>query len=563
MFSVFKHYKGWLVGLGLFSIAANGLPLLIPRFVAQYIDLYQADGTFDPRAIIITFVSFCVVILAATLVQFGIAAYLSERVALDLRRQLAAKLRKQTFRYIVDASSSKLLTNMTSDVDAIKNVIAQGLVGLFSAALTFFGVIVLMFMLNVKLTFIVLSVLPVMIGVFIFVFKFLGPLFGAGQMNIEKINKIINESVVASALVRVLNAGSFEKEKFDVTNKESRQIGFDIVKYIAIMIPAVIVLMNVITVLILWFGGHGVTAGTLSFGEFNAFFAYSAMFIWPLFVLAFSGTMFSRAAVSFTRVKEVLDTPIEDEKGTVVRDRIETIRFDGVSLELGGKRILSDISFEIKPRTKNAIVGPTAAGKTQLFYMIAGLISPNTGTILAGDIPLAEWKQDSFLRKIGLVFQDSILFNSSVRENIQFRTGVSDEAMTKALESAQLTDLVESLPRGLDSVVSERGTNLSGGQKQRLMLARALAQNPEMLLLDDFTARVDIATEQQIISNIENNYPDTTLISISQKIDPIKNYDQIIVIMEGELIDKGTHEELLERSIEYRQIYESQQKAHE
>jgi ATP-binding cassette subfamily B protein len=219
---------------------------------------------------------------------------------------------------------------------------------------------------------------------------------------------------------------------------------------------------------------------------------------------------------------------------------------------------LSDISFQVAAGSKTAVIGPTAAGKTQLLYLLTALNHPDAGSITLDGQPLDNYKKESFHQQIGFVFQDSIIFNMSIRENIAFSDTVTDESLAKAIETAELKDFIESLPDRLDTVVSERGTSLSGGQKQRIMLARALAIQPRILLLDDFTARVDSNTEQKILANVRQNYPGITLLSVTQKIGAIEDYEQIILLMEGEMIASGTHAHLMATCPEYVQIYQSQ-----
>jgi ATP-binding cassette subfamily B protein len=208
--------------------------------------------------------------------------------------------------------------------------------------------------------------------------------------------------------------------------------------------------------------------------------------------------------------------------------------------------------------SKTAVIGPTAAGKTQLLYLLTNLSHPTTGSIEFDGQPLDDYKKDDFHRQVGFVFQDSILFNMSIRENIAFSDSVTDESLEKAIATAELKDFIDALPEGLNTVVSERGTTLSGGQKQRIMLARALALEPRVLLLDDFTARVDTQTEKKILANVRANYPGITLLSVTQKIASIEDYQQIILLMEGEMIAAGTHSQLMETCPEYVQIYQSQ-----
>jgi ATP-binding cassette subfamily B protein len=217
------------------------------------------------------------------------------------------------------------------------------------------------------------------------------------------------------------------------------------------------------------------------------------------------------------------------------------------------------VSAQIASGSRVAIIGPTAAGKTQLLNLIIGLIQPTGGEIKYDGRNINEYQKEKLYSQVGLVFQDSIIFNISLRENIAFNTAVTAESLQKAIATAELSDFISSLPEGLETVVSERGTSLSGGQKQRIMLARALAINPKILLLDDFTARVDAVTEKKILDNVAKNYPGLTLVSVTQKISSVEMYDQIIVLMEGEVIATGKHEELLNSSPEYVQIFESQQ----
>src|SRR5262249_5154367 len=244
--------------------------------------------------------------------------------------------------------------------------------------------------------------------------------------------------------------------------------------------------------------------------------------------------------------------------GTVVSDLRGDIAVRDVSVKLGGKDILKNVSVVAKRGTRNAVIGPTAAGKTQLLYLLTGLLKPTSGTVEFDGRNIDEYVKQSLHMQVGFVFQDSILFNLTLRENIAFSKTVKDEDLEKAIATAELKDFINSLPQRLDTVVSERGTSLSGGQKQRIMLARALALNPKILLLDDFTARVDSNTERKILENVRRNYPGITLLSVTQKIASVEDYEHIVLLMEGEILASGTHAHLLETSPEYVQIYDSQ-----
>jgi ATP-binding cassette subfamily B protein len=275
-------------------------------------------------------------------------------------------------------------------------------------------------------------------------------------------------------------------------------------------------------------------------------------------MLGFMSNVMAQAGASYMRLGAVLMAPDANKSGTLRPALRGDLTINNVSLAFGDKEALKNVSFSVKGGTKTAVIGPTAAGKTQLLYVLIGLLQPTSGTVAYDGEPLDAYDKEALHRQVGFVFQDSILFNMTLRENISFSSDIQEEDFEKAIEAAELRDFIASLPQGLDTVVSERGTTLSGGQKQRVMLARALALNPQVLLLDDFTARVDTTTERAILRNIHEQYPGMTLISVTQKIASVEDYHQIVVLMEGEMLAIGTHAELMETSPEYVQIYDSQ-----
>jgi ATP-binding cassette subfamily B protein len=282
----------------------------------------------------------------------------------------------------------------------------------------------------------------------------------------------------------------------------------------------------------------------MTLGDFAAFNSYLMMLIFPILMIGFMSNIIASASVAYQRVYDVLEAPEPTETGTISSSINGDIVLDNVCLKIGEKPILKNISFSVKAGSRTGIIGPTAAGKSQLLYLLTNLIIPDSGSIEFDGIRLEKFTRELFHREMGFVFQESVLFNMSLRENIAFNDKVTDESLQKAIATAELTDFIETLPQKLDTIVSERGTSLSGGQKQRIMLARALAINPKILLLDDFISRVDNKTENKILCNLERNYPDLTLISVTQKISSIRNFEQIILLMEGEIIATGTHQQL-------------------
>jgi ATP-binding cassette, subfamily B, bacterial len=324
------------------------------------------------------------------------------------------------------------------------------------------------------------------------------------------------------------------------------------------VIPVITLAANIATVIIVLMGGHFVIAGTMSLGDFTAFNSYLAILIFPIMILGFMSNVIAQASASYARLGAVLDAPPDTHAGTLVPDLRGEIGFHHVTLAFGEKTALKDVSFTVSAGSRTAIIGPTAAGKTQLLYLLIGLMEPTSGTITYDGQPVGAYDKEALHRQVGFVFQDSILFNLTLRENIAFSNTTGEQDLQRAVAAAELQDFIGKLPEGIETIVSERGTSLSGGQKQRVMLARALALNPRVLLLDDFTARVDPTTEQAILSNVQREYPGITLISVTQKISSVEDFDQIIVLMEGEILASGTHRELMDTSPEYVQIYDSQ-----
>jgi len=557
VFSLLRPYSGMITFLVVFALLSNGVNLLLPKIISRAIDAFTA-GHFVFKTVVIEFSVASFIIFFFTYLQSIVQTFASERVARDLRTRLSDKISRQSYTYILKTNPSKLLTNLTSDIDSIKMFVSMAVVTIFSSIFMIVGTCVLLIMINYKLAVPIIAIIPIIGGTFFIVLKKVRVLFKRSREVIDWLNRVINESIMGSAIIRVLNAQQAEYHKFMEANTEARNLGLGILRLFAALIPIVTFTANLGMLVILMLGGHFVITGSMSLGDFAAFNSYLALLIFPILMIGFMSNIIAMASASYARINEVLEAPELIETGTVKATLHGNIELKKVSLSYGDKPILKDISFSIKGGTQVAIIGPTAAGKSQLLNLLTDLVKYDQGTILFDGRDIDSYDKDSFRSQIGFVLQDSVIFNMSLRENIAFSDKVTDESLEKAINTAELRDFVESLPDKLNTIVSERGTSLSGGQKQRIMLARALAINPKIVLLDDFTARVDRETEKKILSNLEMNYPDLTLLSITQNIASIKHFEQIILLMEGEVIATGTHEELMETCTEYVQIENSQ-----
>jgi ATP-binding cassette, subfamily B, bacterial len=557
IYTLLKPYKWLIILLIFFALVSNGVNLVIPKIIASGIDTYT-NGHFNLKKIILEFLSASLVIFIFTYLQSILQTYASELVAKDMRSELSAKISQQSYGYIQKANPSRLLTNLTSDVDSIKTFVSQAVVSIASSVFVIIGACVLLLTINWKLALPVIAIIPIIGGAFFIVLKKVRTYFKKSREVVDWLNKVINESIVGAAIIRVLNAQHLEYNKFLDASTNAKNIGISIVRLFATLIPIINFTAHMAVLTILVLGGHFVMTGTMSLGNFAAFNSYIIILIFPIIIIGFMSNIIAQASASYERVDSVLKAPEYVESGTLQEILRGDIDFKNVTVIYGERPALKNVTFSIKAGTNTAIIGPTAAGKSQLLYLLTGLIKPDTGTVEFDGRNVDTYQKESFHNQIGFVFQDSIIFNVSLRSNIAFNDKVTDESLAKAIETAELKDFIDSLPQKLDTIVSERGASLSGGQKQRIMLARALAINPRILLLDDFTARIDKQTEQKILCNLMNNYPDITLVSVTQKIASVKNFDQIIVLMEGEVIANGVHKELKKTCPEYIQIYNSQ-----
>ncbi len=557
LWPLLRPYKGQMAILVVLIAAGNALNLAVPKVVADAIDAF-ASGHLHLTASLIALIALAVGIFLFGNLQNLTQTVASERVARDLRTRLAGAVSQQTYASIEAITPAKLLTNFTSDIDAIKTFVGQAAPTLISSVFVIIAASGLLLWLNWKLALPVLLVLP-LIGVsFFVVIGRVRKLFGQVQGVVDVMNRVLTENIVGAALIRLVHTEAHETSRFTESAENSRAISMKILRQFATMIPMINFLTNVATLIILSLGGHFVITGGMTIGQLSAFLAYLTILVFPIIIIGFTSASISQAQASYMRISTVLNAPPPPARGETAQPLTGALEVKDLVLAYGERKVLKGVSFAVAPRTRTAIVGPTAAGKSQLLYVMTGLLAPTSGQVLYDGLPIDAHTRDSLYAQIAFVFQDSSLFNLTLRENIAFNAKVDEAQLSKAIETAELRQFIAGLPQGLETVVSERGLSLSGGQKQRIMLARALALDPKILFLDDFTARVDMATEARILANVRKNYPDLTLISITQKIAPVEDFDQIVLLMEGEVLAVGAHDELAHSIPEYGQILRSQ-----
>ncbi|MGH7237347.1 MAG: ABC transporter ATP-binding protein, partial [Candidatus Saccharimonadales bacterium] len=469
IFSLLKPYTGLVSLLILFALFTNSVNLWLPKIIQHGIDGYihslftHVHVNLNPT--LIEFSLAVAFIFVFAFLQTIIQTYTSEKVARDLRARLSDKISRQDNTFVDKVTPSKLLTNLTADADSIKLFVSQALVSIVSSVFIIVGASVLLLTINWRLALCVIAIIPVIGITFFYVLKKVRALFLKSRGVIDWLNKVINESILGSALIRVINSQQLEFDKFMKANAEARDIGLAILRLFAGLIPVITFTANLAMLSILALGGHFIINHTMSLGQFASFNLYLAQLIFPIILIGFMSNIIAQASASFQRINTVLDTPDAAETGAIAEILNGDIELKDVSIIYGQKPALKQVSFKVKAGSKIAIIGPTAAGKSQLLYLLTGLIRQTSGEVLFDGHPIDEYNSESFHNQVGFVFQDSIIFNMSIRENIAFSDTVTDESLQKAIDTAELKDFVDTLPGKLSAIVSERGSSLSGGQK--------------------------------------------------------------------------------------------------
>jgi ATP-binding cassette, subfamily B, bacterial len=369
-----KNFRFLVASVLILSLGVNALGLVLPKISSRAIDSLQSQN-YNREDFLILYSFVATVILILGLAQNILGNITSEKIAAELRKQIIAKISRQSFKFVNNISSARLLTNLTADVDAVKAFINQGLVIAFSAVIQLIGSAILLLTINWRLALPILLGIPILLVSFGVIFSSIEKYFKEAQAVIDRLNRVINESIVGSALIRVLNARKFETQKFDVVNNEAKFNGIKIVTGFASLIPIINIVLNGAFLIVLGYGGIQIIEGTLTPGDFSAFFSYIFVFITPVIILGFLASTIERAFVTYSRIREVIDSVEPKDSGTVQKVIKGDIKLENVNLDIDNKRILDNISFDIRAGSKVAIIGPTAAGKTQIFYLITGLIS--------------------------------------------------------------------------------------------------------------------------------------------------------------------------------------------
>ena len=488
----------------------------------------------------------------------------SQNVAFDLRNDLYAKIQKLSFSYHDRTNTGQLMIRATDDVEKVRLFIGQGLLQLASAVVLLTGTLIVLFATNARLAIVTIWILPVALILFMIFGVISQPLFSRVQQKLSALNTTLQENMAGIKVVKAFTRERSEEQKFKIQADNLMKQQITIARLFSFLFPLTFLIANLGQATTLYFGGVQIVNGTLTLGQWQEFSLYLVYLFFPVAQFGFIITQFGQASASASRVFEILDARNEvvDKPTAIPLPPIKGhVRFENVTFRYfgSGEPVLKNVDLEARPGETIALLGATGSGKTTIINLLPRFYDPSEGRISIDGYDLRDVTLDSLRSQIGIVLQDTTLFTGTIRDNIAFgKPDATLEEVIAAAKAAAAHDFILSFPDGYDTFVGERGATLSGGQKQRIAIARALLLNPRVLILDDSTSSVDLATEAQIQATLDQLMQGRTSFVIAQRISTVMNADQILVLDKGQIVARGRHEELLEESEIYAEIYNSQ-----
>ncbi|GAB4438110.1 MAG: ABC transporter ATP-binding protein [Anaerolineae bacterium] len=531
------------------------------------LDQLEQNRATAPTALAIALVgivALAVVRAGASFVQTFFSESLSQHLAFDFRNDLFAKIQRLSFSYHDRNQTGQLMIRATDDVERLRMFVAQGLVQTVQALVLFTGAITILMLTNWRLTLVVVPILPVAFLVFLVFGAVAFPLFNKVQQKLSTLNTILQENLAGMRVVKAFAREPEAEAKFEDSAEALLRQQLVVQRVFSFLFPFVFLIANLGQAAVLYFGGRQIIEGTLSLGEWQKFNLYLMFVFFPMAQLGFIISLMSQASVSARRIFEILDArnEVQDRPDAVPIGEITgRVQFENVSFRYfsSGEPVLQAVSFEAMPGQTVALLGSTGSGKTTITNLIPRFYDVTEGRVLVDGHDVREVTIESLREQIGIVLQETNLFTGTIRENIAFgRPDASMDEIIAVAKAAAAHDFIMEFPQGYDTPVGERGSTLSGGQKQRIAIARALLMKPKILILDDSTSSVDVATEFRIQQALDELMQGRTSFVIAQRISTVLNADLILVLDKGRIVARGTHEALIEDSPIYAEIYHSQ-----
>ncbi len=560
-----KPYAGLLVGVLIFQLIATAASLGLPTLNAQIIDEGVAKGDTDfilRHGLIMLGVSLIQAVSQVAAVYFGAKAAMS--FGRDVRAAVFNRTLSFSTREVNQFGAPSLITRTTNDVQQVQMLVLMTCIMMVSAPITMVGGVFMALREDRALSWLIL-VAVVLLGSVIGVLVWrMTPLFQANQAKIDTINRVVREQITGIRVIRAFTREPLERQRFDAANSDLMRLAFAIGSLFAVLFPFVMLVMNLGSVGVMWFGAMRIDADQMQIGQLTAFLTYLMQILMSVMMSTMMVMMAPRAAVCANRIMEVLNTRSSVVPPTnPVTDLPETgtVRFEDVEFAYPGAEepVLSGLTFDLRPGQLTAVVGSTGSGKSTLVNLIPRLFDATAGRVLVDGVDVREIDPDLLWSRIGLVSQKPYLFTGSVASNLRYGDpDATDEQIWQSLQIAQAADFVSEMDGQLDAAIAQGGTNVSGGQRQRLSIARALVKEPEIYVFDDAFSALDVATDARLRAALWPRTRDAAVLIVAQRVSTIKQADQIIVLEHGRIVGIGDHDELMETCQTYREIVESQ-----
>ncbi|MFK4295541.1 ATP-binding cassette subfamily B multidrug efflux pump [Arthrobacter sp. GAS37] len=561
-------FKAHVLAIVLLQLVQTGATLLLPTFNAKIVDDGLVAGNSE---VILRLGAWMLVLTVIQVLAAVLAGYLGAIVAMKigrgLRQELFDKIHSLPDQDVAAFGPASLVVRTTNDVLQLQNITVLVFSMLVAAPVMGIGGVILAVEQDVALSWIVFAIVPVLLVIMLLIVRKLVPLYREGQGLVDRINGVLREQILGTAIIRAFVRQPFEMKRFEAANDALTKNNLRSARIVAAMLPLVMTVVNLSSAGVVWLGGHRIIAGDMQLGALTAFIAYIMQILLAIMMAMYVLSTAPRAAVSAERVTEVLNTDSEkvlpgNTAGEMVaRPSAEGLRFDNVVFAYPGAEtpVVESITFHAAPGTTTAVIGSTGSGKSTIVSLVPRLLEASSGTISLNGRDIATVPLGALRNQLGVVPQETWLFRGTIAENLRISLpSATDSQLWHALETAQAADFVNELPQGLETTLSQGGAGLSGGQRQRLCIARAILRPASVYLFDDSFSALDTVTEAKLRAALEPELRGATVIIVAQRVNSVVSADQILLIDDGRLVAKGTHDELLESSVTYREIVASQ-----
>ena len=566
LFKGLKPYWTLVIGVLVLVFISTMTDLELPDLMSDIVDTGIVQG--DVSYILGRGGVMLLVALLGTVCTI-LTSYLSSKIGMgfsrDLRKKVFEKVESFSLTEINEVGTASLITRTTNDINQVQMVVIMMMRMMLSAPLMIFGALIMALGKDVELSKVILVVIPIIIVTIAIIAKFTLPMFQKMQNKIDKLNLVVRENLTGIRVIRVFNKVEAEQERFNQASLEVSRIATMANRLMGALMPLMMLILNLSIIAVIWFGGIRINDGDLMVGDLMAFIQYLTQVMFSLLMLTMMFVLIPRAQASAVRINEVLEmkSPIQEPKEAIQPQLKGYVEFKNVSFGYEGAEeyAISNISFVAKPGEVTAIIGGTGSGKSSILNMIPRFYDAAKGEVLVDGVNVRHMNQQELRSKIGYVPQKAVLFTGTIRDNILYgKEDATDEEVRHALDIAQATDFVSKMKEGIESPISQGGTNVSGGQKQRLSIARAIVRKPEIYLFDDSFSALDFKTDAQLRAALKKETKDSTVIIVAQRVSTVMDATRILVMDEGHVVGMGTHEELLQTNEIYQQIVESQLK---